>query len=177
MSPAQDIPLTILAASHEIPHRFLRFVGHVNRRQFSGAKQPDELDGVPAIGLDPLARPARCQRGGDDLALHLTRRDLPVEVIPRDPRFVARPDRPLPRQPLEQSPNQVRLLGHLPQLRLRHARPQDADHDFPLAVIERHVCWCTLMHDRSLLSPVALFRPRNNPRSLRDRFGRSFHIV
>jgi hypothetical protein len=59
MAPAQDIATHVLPTPRQIANRFLDLVGDMDRRQLTGAKEPDQLDGVAAVGLDPLTRPAR----------------------------------------------------------------------------------------------------------------------
>ncbi len=175
MAPAEDVPPDVIPAPEQVAHRFLRFVRHVDRGQFARAEQPDQLGGVPPVRLDPLSGPPRSQRRRDYLAGDVERPDLPIQVIPRHPRLVARRHRALPLQPFEQAADVVRIVRQLPHLGLHRVRSQDPGDDLPLAVIERHVC-STLLHDRPPFAcgSVPL---RNNPRLLCDTVGRSFHMV
>ena len=51
--------------------------------------QPGQGDGIPAIGLDTLARPLRDQRGSDDGAVVPEGGDLPLQPIAGRPGLVA----------------------------------------------------------------------------------------
>ena len=162
VAPAEDVAAHGLAAAQQIPPRLFGLVWDMDRRQLARAEEPDQFGGVAAIGLDPLAGAPRGQRRGDHLTRHLKGRDLPVEIVARDPRLVARLDRPLAPEALEQAPDEGRLLGQLTQFGLRLARPQDPRDDLPLAVIQRHVR-STLVHDRPPFACGSVPR-RNNPR-------------
>ena len=59
------ILLGILARPHQIPQRFMRGIGNPHRRQIAGAITARQLLGIAAIGLDPIARLDRHQRGSD----------------------------------------------------------------------------------------------------------------
>ena len=63
MAPSQHIPPDRLATAEEIADRFLRLVGHVDGGQLAGAKEPDELDGIAAISLNPNRRINQATRG------------------------------------------------------------------------------------------------------------------
>jgi hypothetical protein len=173
-SPPQHIPPDGLATPEQVADRFLRLVGHVDGGELAGTEETDELDGIAAIRLDALAGSPRRQRGSHHRTRDPARGDLPVKIVVRDTGLVARDHRALAREALEQPPDELRVLAHLPLLGLTLSRPQDRDHDLPLAVIERHEC-STLVHDRPPFR-LWLCSPRNNPR-LCDRSGRSFHIV
>jgi hypothetical protein len=147
----------------------------VDRCQLAGAEEADEFGGVAAIGLDAPARTSRGQRGRDDFAVDPERGQLPIEIVARHPGLIARADVAVALQPPEQPLNVLGTVGDLPELRLLGTGTRDARDDPLLAVVKRDVR-STLLHDRPLLSPVALFRSRNNPR-LCDRGGRSFHMV
>ena len=85
MPPAHHIAPHGLA-THQVPGRFLRLVGHVDRRQLPGPQQADQFPGIAASGLDALPGAARRQGRRDHLARDPTRRDLAVEVrTPRRP--------------------------------------------------------------------------------------------
>ena len=50
--------------------------------------QSGQSEGIPAIGLDALARPLRDQRGSDDGAVMPEIRDLPLQPIAGRPRLI-----------------------------------------------------------------------------------------
>ena len=148
MAPPQDVAAHVLPAPRQIANRFLGLVGHMDRGQLAGAKEPDQLGGIATVGLDPLPWPPRRQRRGDHLTGRATGGDLSVEIVPRDAGFVAGRDGALARQSPKQPLDQMRLLGHLALLRLSLPRAQDRHHELPLAVIEPHVGRSILLHDR-----------------------------
>src|SRR5512134_1348817 len=57
-----------ITSSHQIPQSFVRLAGHPNVGEFSGPEQSRERDGIPPVGLDPLARLARNQGWRNDTA-------------------------------------------------------------------------------------------------------------
>ena len=174
MPPAEDVAANIVAAADEIAHGLLALVEDVDGGEFPGAKQAHELCGVAPVGLDPLARAARRQRGRDDRTGDAKRDELTVEIVAGDSGFVAGRHRAFAFKPLEEATDLSRIVRDLAELGLRVARSQDPHYDLPLAVIERDV-GSILLHDRP---PIACgsVPARNNPR-LCDMAGRSFHIV
>jgi hypothetical protein len=69
MAPPQDVAAHVLPTPREVADRFLGLVGDMDRRQLASAKQPNQLDRVAPIGLNPLAGPARGQCRGDHLTV------------------------------------------------------------------------------------------------------------
>ena len=158
MTPANDVLANIVAAAQQVAHRFLRLVRYVDRGQLARAVEADELGRVAAIRLDPLPRAARGESRGHHVAVDPEGGELPVQVVAGYAGLVADADRPLARQPLDETAEEPWFVGNLSQLRLALPRPQDPCRNRPLAIIEGHV-GSILLHDR-LLSPVALFFPR-----------------
>jgi len=56
---------TASSRAHQIPHRLVALIGHVDRAQLPGAGEPREFDGIAPISLDALARLLRRERGRD----------------------------------------------------------------------------------------------------------------
>ena len=48
-------PHGVFARAHEIAHRFIRVVWHIDRPQFAGTMQPRQRHAVPPIGLHTIA--------------------------------------------------------------------------------------------------------------------------
>ena len=140
MAPSQDVAAHVLAAPRQIADRFL---GLVRARAIAvsspAAKEPDAAWRLAAVGLDPLAGPARGQCWGDHLTGGPTGGDLSVEVVPRDAGFVADRDGALARQSPKQRAGSDATPWHLALLRLSLPGAQDRHHELPLAVIEPHV--------------------------------------
>ena len=67
----------------------MRLVGNPHRRQLAGAQQTGQSLRIPAVGLHPLARPARDQRGRNHHARVPQRQDLPIQAIAGRTRLVA----------------------------------------------------------------------------------------
>src|SRR5262245_13577461 len=148
MTPAEDIFSDVVPAAKEIADACLGFRRDVNGGEFASPVEPNELGRVAPIGLDALARAARCQGRRDHVAMNAQGRHLPVERVARPPRLIANPDRPLAADPLEQPTKDVGVVRDLSPLGRVLAGPQDSGDDCLLAVIERYVC-STLSHDRS----------------------------
>src|SRR5262252_10156157 len=174
MSPAHDIAPHGLATPHQVAGGFLRLVGHVDRGQLPRPKQADQFPGIAAIGLDALPGATRRQSWRDHLARYPARRDLAVEVVPRDARFVTGLDEPLALQSPKQTLDLRRVLRDLPRFGLRGPGVQNRDHELPLAIIERNVNGI-ILHARPPFACGSV-PARNNPR-LCNRSGRSFHMV
>src|SRR3954462_11173733 len=78
-----------LTGPHQLAHGFMPGVGDPDPGEFAGAMEPGQGDGIPAIGLDALARPLRDQRGSDDGAVMPEGGDLPLQSIAGGPGLVA----------------------------------------------------------------------------------------
>ena len=70
-----------LARPHQLAHRLMAGVRHPDGGQFAGAVQAGQGDGIPAVGLDALARLLGDQRRGDDRAVMPERGDLALQAI------------------------------------------------------------------------------------------------
>ena len=147
MAPAHDIAPHGLATPHQVACGFLRLVGHVDRGQLPRPKQADQFPGIAAIGLDALPGPTRRQGRRDHLARDPARRDLAIEVVPRDARLVARLHCTFAPESPKQSLNVLRVFRDLLLFGLRSPGLQHRDHELPLAIIERNVDGI-LLHDR-----------------------------
>src|SRR5436190_24202458 len=78
-----------LAGPHQLADRLMPRVGDPDAGEFAGAMEPGQGQGIPAIGLDALARPLRVQRGSDDDTLMPESRDLALQAIAGRTRLVA----------------------------------------------------------------------------------------
>ena len=78
-----------LTGPHQLAYCFMPRVGDPDLGEFAGAMEPGQGEGIPAIGLDALARPLRDQRRSDDGAVVPEGRDLPLQPIAGRPGLVA----------------------------------------------------------------------------------------
>ena len=53
----------VFARSHQIAHRLIHRIGHVNRRELPGARKPAKFQTISPLGLDPIGVRARGQAG------------------------------------------------------------------------------------------------------------------
>jgi hypothetical protein len=106
--------------------------GNLNRGELARAEQAHQLGGVAPIRLDPRARASRGQRRGNHVAWHAACGDLAVEVIARHGRLIARRDRSLAGEALDEVPKQMGFLRQLALLGLRRPGSQDRDNDLRL---------------------------------------------
>ena len=70
-------------------------VGDPDLGEFAGAMEPGQGEGIPAIGLDALARSLRDQRGSDNGAVMPEGADLPLQPIAGRPGLVAEQPPPI----------------------------------------------------------------------------------
>jgi hypothetical protein len=84
----------IQARPHQVAYRLVPRIGNPHRRQLAGPVQLRQTAGVSSIGLDPVARPLRYQRGGDDNAVMPGRRQLALDAVTARPRLVAEAQHP-----------------------------------------------------------------------------------
>ena len=143
-------------------------IGHPHRRQLARPVQLGQAGGIPPVGLDPVARPLRDQRGGDHDAFVSLGRQSALNAIPARSRLVAKPQAHAVAAELAQQTVQRRrrvgdpaVLAHLAaQAALRHR-----DNDAFLVNIKPNVS-DTIRHDPSPMHE-ARHRPiRRNPRYL-----------
>ena len=85
---AHLILLGVAAGPDQVAQGLVLFVGDPHRGEVTAAQQPAELEGIAAVGLDPVARTAGDQRGRDDHALDAQRGQLPVQRKPGRSRLV-----------------------------------------------------------------------------------------
>src|SRR3954452_11413090 len=78
-----------LTGAHQFADSLMARIRHPDGGQLAGAMQAGQGDGIPAIGLDALARPLRDQRGSDDSAIVPEGADLPLQSIAGRPGLVA----------------------------------------------------------------------------------------
>ena len=78
-----------LASAHEIAHRFMGLVRCPDLGQLAGPEQAYQLHGVAAVGLHPLAGPARDQGRCDDGAVVSEPLDQTLQPVARRPGLVA----------------------------------------------------------------------------------------
>jgi hypothetical protein len=83
------VPTTsVFARAHEVPHRFVRLIGDVNRAQFASAMQAREHLTVAAIGFHPIPAALRDYRWTHDHAVFAAARQMPMNAEPARARFV-----------------------------------------------------------------------------------------
>ena len=102
----------VLARSHQIPHRLVQRLGHMNRREFPGARQAAQFQAIAPVGLDPIGVRAWGHPGGHHPALVAALTQHPVQAEPAGPRFVDEHQRPAAGR--LQFPRQPRDRRHLP---------------------------------------------------------------
>src|SRR5271166_232618 len=73
---------------HEIAHRLVPLVRRPDSGQFAGPQQARQAQRVAAIGLDPVARLARNERGRDNPARVPELADQPIKTVAGWPRLV-----------------------------------------------------------------------------------------
>jgi hypothetical protein len=70
---------SILARAHQIAHRFIRVIGHIDRPQFAGAMQPGERETSAPVRFHPIAAPFRYHRRTHDHAGFPPLRQVPID--------------------------------------------------------------------------------------------------
>src|SRR4029453_1489217 len=96
-------------------------------------------DRIAAIGLDPVARPYRHQRGRHNCAVVSKSRDLPLQAVATRTGLVADPELAvLLSQSLDQAPHSIGLVGDLTMKALlaRASRLGHGDRDLGLVRIQ-----------------------------------------
>ena len=79
--------------AHEIADRLMGRIRNPDRRQFARSMQLGQVDRVPPVGLDPIARLARDQRRSHDDAIMPGEGQLPLNAIAARSGLVAEPKR------------------------------------------------------------------------------------
>ena len=82
-----------LAGAHEIAHRLMGKVGNPYRCQLASPMQLRQIDGIPAVGLDPIPGLAGDQRRSDHHAVVPRSGQLPLNDIAAWPGLIAEPQR------------------------------------------------------------------------------------
>jgi hypothetical protein len=99
---------------HQIAHRLVRRVGHPDRGQLPRPVQLGERGGIAAIGLDPIARPARDQRRRDHAAVLAQPAQQPMDAVAARAGFVAKAQPPVATlQALDQTVQRLRRARDL----------------------------------------------------------------
>ncbi len=78
----------ILSAADQIPHGFVIFPRHINRRQFPGAVQTSQIASITPVGLDAIPTAFGDHGGCDNIALKPLGSQMPIDLITAWPRFV-----------------------------------------------------------------------------------------
>ena len=118
-------------AAHEIAHRFVGVVRHVDRSQFAGAMQPREHLTVPPIRFHAIAAPLRNHRRTHHDAVFAAARQVPIDAEPARAGFIHK----------VQAPARRAQRAHDLVERLEIARDHAVVADLALAVAlrDRHV--------------------------------------
>src|SRR4051812_48492610 len=157
-----------LTGPHQLPHGLMPRVGHPDPGEFAGAMQPGQGEGIPAIGLDALARPLRDQRGSDDGAVMPEGADLPLQPIAGRPGLVAEQQPPILAGELgDQPPHRLWRMVDVAQEAHLTVAPLFGQgyRDLHLGSVETDKDCAILLHGSSPMRE-ARHRPiRRNPRS------------
>jgi hypothetical protein len=138
------------------------------RGQFAGAVKFGQADGIAPIGLDPVTRSLRDQRGGDDNAFLSLGRHVTLNAIAARPGFVTKPQALAVAAELAQQTVQrrrrIRDPAVFPYLAAQTARRYRNDDPF-LVNIKPNV-GDTIRHDPSPMHEARYRSIRCNPRYL-----------
>jgi hypothetical protein len=77
--------------ANKIADRLMRLVGNPDGGQFTGSVQLSEVDRIPPVSFDPVARSAEDQRRRNDHASMFGRRQLSLDPVPARSGFVTEP--------------------------------------------------------------------------------------
>lgn len=75
----------------QVPDGLLLDRGHSDGHELAGPVEPGQATGVPAVGLHPVARGLRDERGSHDVARHAEAGQQTVEVVAGWPGLVTDP--------------------------------------------------------------------------------------
>ena len=151
---------------YEIPQRLVCGIRDPHRCQVAGTVVARELRRVPAIGFHTVASFHRYQRRRYHLAFHPEFRKLPVQCVPRRPRFVAGPQLIGRPELLQQLSHRLQPVGDDTQGPDLTVSPWLRDRDSDRFRVDIQTDKPYIFHDR-LLSHVAL-RHRFNSESQRN---------
>jgi hypothetical protein len=71
----------VLPRARQVSNGFVLHGGHVHGIEISAAEQASELDGVPAVVLDPITRTLRYEGGSNDATVQALVGEVPVQNI------------------------------------------------------------------------------------------------
>ena len=77
-----------IARPHQVAHRFVLLVGHVDGRQLPRPEQAGQLPGIAPVGLDPVTGLGGNERGRDHLAVIFALFQVPIDDVTAGPGFV-----------------------------------------------------------------------------------------
>jgi len=150
MASSQLVFLGGLTCSYQVAQRLVCRVRHPDLRQLAGAKAARKLDGVAAVGLDPVTGLLRDQRRCHDVALHAHLGELPVQRVARRPGLVAGLDALRSPELVHELPHRLGAIGNRPQRPHLSATAWLGDRDGDrLGVDIEPDESCSFLHDRS----------------------------
>src|SRR3989441_609817 len=142
---AELVVLGHLPGPHEVAQGFMGGVGDPDRREIARPVAARELGGVPPVGLHPIARLRRDERGSDDITVDAEPRELPVEDVAAGAGFVTHPEVPTGAELPDQLRDGLRAVGDDPQgadlaARFRHGHGNGFGVDIQpdMAQVRRH---------------------------------------
>ena len=153
---------------NQVAHRFVPGIRNPHRGQLAGSVKSGQTDGIAPVGLDPVPRSLRDQRGGDDNAFLSSRRHVTLNAITARSGFVTKPQAHAVAAELAQQTVQrrrrIRDPAVLPYLAAQTARRYRNDDPF-LVNIKTNV-GDTIHHDPSPMHEARHRSIRRNPRYL-----------
>src|SRR6516165_844880 len=81
LTRAAQGPYRVEAGTHQVAHRLMSAIGNPYCRQLAGPVQLRQIDRIPPVGFDPLARPLRGQRWRHHNAIVPARRQMTLDAI------------------------------------------------------------------------------------------------
>ena len=132
-------PARVVAAAHEVTQTqaLLRGCRRTDEGELAGPVEADQLVRVAPVGLDPVARPDRCERGRNDVAGDGGARQQPVEVIAAGAGLGADGDSAGVAEPPHEPADGLLLVHDLDELRLTALGRDDRGGDRVLVHVER----------------------------------------
>jgi hypothetical protein len=151
----------------QVAHGLMRRIGDPDRGQRAGAMQPGQRDRVTAVGLDPVARPYRNQRGRYHRAVMAKSRDLSLQAVATRAGLITDAELAvLLAEPFDQATHGIGLVGDL-ALKAHLARASRLGHrhrDLRLVRIQPDPHGPILVHGSSPMSEARRQPIRRNPR-------------
>ena len=127
----------VVAAAHQVAQPFLLRARRVDEGQLAGAVETHQLARVAAVGLDPVARAHRGERGGDDVAGDADRSEQPVELVAARAGLVADGEPARVAESLHEAADGFLAVLELDEFDLAALRGQDASGDRVLVHVQR----------------------------------------